>query len=83
MINFLTRHWRVGAAARQTIPSSNDIRQVGSGIRLNSGLQIRKLFTERVATHPAVAGMLVETNDKERRGWFLSNSVRFVVPPKR
>ena len=75
LINFLTRRRRVGAAARQTIPSSNDIRQV-SGIRRNSDLQIKKLFTERVAPRPGVADMFVEINDEQRRGWFLSYSVR-------
>ena len=52
-----------------------DIRQV-SGIRRNSDLQIRKLFAERVAPRPGVADMLVEINDEQRRGWFLSYSVR-------
>src|SRR3984893_9735999 len=40
-----------------------------------SDLQIRKLFTERVAPRPGVADMLVEINDEQRRGWFLSYSV--------
>jgi hypothetical protein len=43
------------------------IRQV-SGIRPNSDLQIRKLFTERVAPRPGVADMFVEINDDQRRG---------------
>ena len=56
LINLLTRHGRVGAAARQTIPSANDIWQVW-GTRPNSNLQIRKLFNERVVPRPGVAPM--------------------------
>ena len=41
-----------------------------------AGWPIRKLFTERVAPHPGGADMLVEINDEQRRGWFLSYSVR-------
>src|SRR3984893_10416458 len=41
-----------------------------------SDLQIRRLFTERVAALPGVADMLVEMNDEQRPRWFLSCSVR-------
>jgi hypothetical protein len=51
-----------------------------SGIRPNSDLQIRKLFTERAAPRPGVADM-VEINDEQRRGWFLSYSVGLWARP--
>jgi hypothetical protein len=41
-----------------------------------AGWPIRKLFTERVAPRPGVADMLVEINDEQRRGWFLSYFAR-------
>jgi hypothetical protein len=36
----------------------------------------QKRFPERVAPRPGVADTLVEINDEQRRGWFLSYSVR-------
>ena len=52
-----------------------NIRQV-SGIRPNADLQLRKLFPECVAPRLGVADMFVEINNEQRRGWFLSYSVR-------
>src|SRR5260370_25436581 len=44
-----------------------------AALRLSAG--IRKLFTEGVAPRPGIADMLVEINDEQRPGWFLSYSV--------
>jgi hypothetical protein len=42
----------------------------------SANLQIGKLFTERAAPSPGVADMFIEINDEQRRGWFLSYSIR-------
>jgi hypothetical protein len=70
------------AAARQKIPSSNDVCRV-SAIRPNSDPRIRKLLTERVASRAGVAGMFVEFNDEQRRDWFLSYFRQIVARPDR
>jgi hypothetical protein len=46
-----------------------------SGIRPNSDLQIRKLFTERVAPRRGVP-ICLSTSTMSSRGWFLGYSVR-------
>ena len=72
LISFLTR--RVGAAARQTIPYPT----ISARFPASGQIRISKSGTcsPNVQRHALAAEMFVENNDEQRRGWFLSYSVR-------